>query len=148
MHNLFEAATAADIISRLQRIEPGTPARWGKMNAAQMMAHCQEPFRVYFGELKLKRGFISYIFGRIAKKKLSADKPWPQNLPTAKEFVVSDDRNLEEERRKLISMINRFSREGYEVTEMEHPFFGKMSSQEWGLLGYKHTDHHLQQFGV
>ena len=29
-----------------------------------------------------------------------------------------------------------------------HPAFGRLSTNEWGVLGYKHTNHHLTQFGV
>jgi hypothetical protein len=34
------------------------------------------------------------------------------------------------------------------ITETIHPFFGKMSSQEWAMFAYKHLDHHLTQFGA
>ena len=26
--------------------------------------------------------------------------------------------------------------------------FGQLSNDEWGVLGYRHLDHHLRQFGV
>ncbi|MBK9525384.1 MAG: DUF1569 domain-containing protein [Bacteroidetes bacterium] len=29
----------------------------------------------------------------------------------------------------------------------EHPYFGKLSSREWGRITYLHLDHHLKQFG-
>ena len=29
-----------------------------------------------------------------------------------------------------------------------HSFFGKMTGAEWGVLQYKHVDHHLRQFGA
>jgi len=148
MNNLFEPSVAMDIISRLQKIHAGTKPLWGKMNAAQMMAHCQAPFQVYFGNMKLKRGLIGFLFGGIAKKQLSSDKPWKHNLPTAKEFIVADERNFESERNKLIELINRFNTETSRDSVFMHPFFGKMTSEEWGMLGYKHLDHHLKQFGV
>jgi hypothetical protein len=148
MNNLFEPAIAVAILSRLQKIHADTKPLWGKMNAAQMMAHCQAPFEVYFGNLKLKRGLIGILFGGIAKKKLSSEKPWKRNLPTAKEFIVTDDKNFEEERNKLIELINRFNTQNSRDSVFIHPFFGKMTADEWGLLGYKHLDHHLQQFGV
>jgi hypothetical protein len=28
-----------------------------------------------------------------------------------------------------------------------HPFFGRMTQEETGVLAYKHSDHHLRQFG-
>jgi hypothetical protein len=148
MHNLFEPTTAAEIISRIQMLQSNSRAQWGKMNVAQMMAHCQAPFEVYFGERKMKRGLMSLLFGKVAKKKLFTNKPWPKSLPTAKEFIIPDERNFNIEKTKLVDMVNRFSNEGINITSSTHPFFGKLSSQEWALFGYKHLDHHLQQFGV
>ncbi|MDQ6610442.1 MAG: DUF1569 domain-containing protein, partial [Bacteroidota bacterium] len=68
--------------------------------------------------------------------------------PTDPHYKMSDEKNFEEEKEKLIHYIDRFAKEGYTVTESVHPFFGKMSSQEWALLAYRHMDHHLKQFGV
>lgn len=146
--NLFETTTANEIITRLDKIQPDAQPKWGKMNAAQMMAHCQQPFYVFFGEKKLKRGLMGILFGKAAKKKLTSHKPWPHNLPTAKAFKISDPKEFQTEKAKLINEINRFAHDGYTVTAQKHPFFGKMSSQEWATLAYKHLDHHLQQFGA
>jgi hypothetical protein len=148
MDNLFEPTAAEAVISRLEKIQPSSQPRWGKMNAAQMMAHCQATFEVYFGEKQLRRGLASILFGKIAKRKLFVNKPWPKNLPTAREFKIADQRDMLEEKVKLVHLIKRFSADGYTITETVHPFFGKMSSQEWALFAYKHLDHHLTQFGA
>src|SRR4051812_17548132 len=102
MHSLFETTTAAAIIARVQKLSPAAPALWGKMNVSQMMAHCQAPLRAYFGDIKMKRGLIGILFGRVAKKKLFSDKPWPRGLPTAREFVVVDERSFEKEQTQLL----------------------------------------------
>jgi Protein of unknown function (DUF1569) len=148
MDNLFEPATAAEIISRIQKLQPTSRAQWGKMNVAQMLAHCQGPIEVYFGEKKAKRQLMGVLFGKIAIKRLLGDKPWRRSLPTAREFKIVDTRDFEVERNKLVGIVNRFSAEGYTITSFTHPFFGKMSSQEYALFNYRHLDHHLQQFGV
>jgi hypothetical protein len=148
MHSLFEPATAAEIISRIQKLQPTSPAQWGKMNVSQMLAHCQGPFEVYFKEKKVKRQLMGILFGKMVIKRLLSDKPWRRSLPTAKEFKISGVRNFDEERDKLVRIVNRFFREGYTITSFTHPFFGKLSSQEYALFNYRHLDHHLQQFGV
>lgn len=148
MHSLFEANVAEQIIERINSIRSYSQPKWGKMNASQMMAHCQVAFKVYFGEEKMKRGLVGLLFGRMAKKKMFSDTPWPRNLPTAKSFIISDEREFEAEKENLVQSIKRFASEGYNVTSSMHPFFGKLSSQEWALLAYKHLDHHLQQFGA
>ena len=146
--NLFEPSAAQEVLSRLGNITASTPAQWGKMNAAQMMAHCQAPFQVYFGEMRLKLGLMGLLFGKMAKKKLFGPQPWARNLPTAPQFRISDEREFSAERQKLMVYVSRFSNEGYTITSTVHPFFGKLSSQEWATLAYKHLDHHLKQFGV
>ncbi len=113
-----------------------------------MMAHCQATFNAYFSEKKGKQVLAGRLFGKMAKKKLFSDKPWPKGLPTDKSYVVADQRDFAAEKEKLVACIKHFSEEGYTVTSCVHPFFGKMSSQEWAVLGYKHLDHHLKQFGV
>jgi hypothetical protein len=148
MNDLFDAASMQRILGRLERLEANKPPLWGKMNAAQMLTHCQAPFSVYFGDLKLRQSFAGLLFGRMAKRKLFAEKPWPRGLPTAREFVITDEREFDEERKKLARQIERFSASSILLHPPRHPFFGKMSAQEWSRLAYKHLDHHLQQFGV
>ena len=148
MDNLLEPATAAEIISRIEKLKPTAKAQWGKMNVAQMLAHCQGPMEVYFGEKKVKRQLMGILFGKIAIKRLLSDKPWRRSLPTASEFKIVDSRDFEVEKHKLVRIVNRFSTEGYTITSFTHPFFGKMSSQEYALFNYRHLNHHLQQFGV
>lgn len=146
--NLFETSAAQEILSRLNNISATTQPLWGKMNAAQMMAHCIAPFKAFFGEIRMKRRLMGILFGKMAKKKIYSDKPIPKGLPTDQSFKMSGEKDFIKERDELISYINRFAKEGYSVTSSVHPFFGKMSSQEWAVLGYKHMDHHLRQFGV
>lgn len=148
MSTLFQPTTAAEITARLEKIGPDAKPLWGKMNAAQMMAHCQVPFETYLGNRTLKHSLMGKLFGRMAKRKLFSDKPWPKNLPTAKEFIVSDERDLARERQKLVELVNRFCAEEPKTTAPVHPFFGTLTSQEWAALAQRHLEHHLQQFGV
>ena len=40
MKNLFDARVADQVKTRLGKLEPQSERRWGKMTAAQMLAHC------------------------------------------------------------------------------------------------------------
>ena len=148
MENLLSPNTAQRIVERIEALRPNAQPLWGKMNVAQMLAHCQVGFQTYFGEKKIKRSLIGVLFGGMVKKKMLTEKPWSHNLPTAKEFIVADNRDFEREKSSLVQQIQRFVSSAKTVTPEVHPFFGKMSVEEWGRLAYKHTDHHLQQFGV
>jgi hypothetical protein len=147
MKSLFNPAENKELIERIERLTPATQPKWGKMRVDQMLGHCQAPFQVAYGELKLKRGLIGFLFGGMAKKQMSGPKPFKQNLPTHPKFVVADQRVFNEEKQKLETYIERFNNPKAIVLDT-HPFFGKMSPNEWDNLMWKHLDHHLRQFGV
>ncbi len=148
MQSLFNPEANRKIIERINKLTSESKPVWGKMNAAQMLAHSQAPLQVAFGELKLKRGLIGFLFGGIAKKKMMAPGPFTKNLPTAPKFLVNDDRNFEEEKTKLIDLIKKFGEGPGGLSQQPHPFFGKLANEEWDVLQWKHLDHHLTQFGV
>jgi hypothetical protein len=69
-------------------------------------------------------------------------------MPTDKTFIVSDQRNFGEEKKKLLALIERFVRLGPNgISKEKHPFFGKLTPDEWGGLMWNHLNHHLKQFG-
>ena len=89
------------------------------------------------------------MFGRIAKKKLSGEKQWGKNMPTDKNFVVTEQRNFEDEKERLISLVQQFAQSGPAgISKETHPFFGKLTVDEWDKLMWNHLDHHLRQFGA
>ena len=148
MKSLFEPATAQEMIQRIEQLTPSTAARWGKMNVAQMMAHCSLSLELYLTGQTLKRPLLGILFGRMAKKRMLTDKPWARNLPTGKELLPAADSAFEKEKTNLIENISLFVAKGKKLPPIPHPFFGKMSTSDWGLHQYKHLDHHLTQFGV
>jgi hypothetical protein len=114
-----------------------------------MLAHVQRPLRVAFGELKLKRTLVGILFGGIARKKLTSNEPWKKNLPTDTNFIVKGHHNIDDEKKNLIVLVQRFAQAGPGgISHEPHPFFGKLTTQEWDALMWKHLDHHLKQFGV
>lgn len=148
LDSLFQPAGLAAILARLDRLTPTSPRRWGKMEIAQMLAHCQQPLRVALGELPLKRSLIGFLFGRLAKKKLLAPAPWKPGMPTAPEFVVRDPRDFAKEKAALRALVQCFGEGGpAKLTQRPHPFFGPLTVEEWQALQWRHLDHHLRQFG-
>ena len=147
--DLFNTEVRDTMLSRVNKLTASSKGEWGKMNVSQMLAHCSEGLKSAKGDIKLPRTFLGFVFGKMAKKSLTGEKPFKKNLPTDKNFIVKIDKNFDEEKTKLIQLINSFSCAGAEgVSKDNHPFFGKMSADEWNKLMYNHLDHHLKQFGV
>lgn len=150
MKSLFNKEHNNEIVERINKLSVSSNAQWGKMNVSQMLAHCQVPLQAAYGEVKLKRGLMGVLFGGMVRKKLTANEErFQKNLPTDKAFIMREEKNFESEKAKLIPLVKRFAEQGSSgITKAPHPFFGKMTSEEWDKIQMKHLDHHLRQFGA
>ena len=151
MKNLFDATVANQVKSRLGQLDPQSERRWGKMTAAQMLAHCSVSLQWAVGEaVPDKLSLLARWVGRLIKPMVFRnDDPMRKNSPTAKSLIVADERDFGKERDRLLRLIDKFEAEGPAgCTRNPHSFFGRMTPQEWAILMYKHLDHHLRQFGV
>ena len=148
MKTLFEAATVEEVKGRLAQLKPDSERVWGKMNPAQVLAHCSAAMEMAMGAKKPPRIFIGRLLGRFAKKSMIAkEKPMPRNAGTDKSLVVSDERDFGVERQRLTEFIDRFAAGGPGAcTRHPHFFFGPLTPVEWAALMYQHLDHHLRQF--
>ena len=149
MKNLFEKETVAEVIGRIDSLQPAVQRQWGKMNVAQMMAHCCAALDMASGKINPPRMLIGRILGPLVKPIYANEKPFAQNNPTEKTLVVSDARDFSLERERLKDRLREFHAGGEaNCTRHPHPFFGNLTPQEWSRGMYKHMDHHLRQFGA
>lgn len=148
MQNLFDAPAKKEILQRLGALSPGAPRQWGKMTSAQMLAHCSVALEAGTGDKPRRQQLIGKIFAPFVRKGLLGEKPFSKNSPTDPTFIVTDERDFARERDRLAGLVERFFERGRDAAGKNvHSFFGRMSGDEWGLLMYKHIDHHLRQFG-
>lgn len=151
MKNLFEDGRAKELKDRITRLTPESPRQWGKMNAAQAMAHCALALDMASGDSNPPPGPLGLrIIGRLVKPLvLRDDEPLRRNVQTSPVLVVSDERHLARECERLRIAIDRFAASGPAgCTTHPHFFFGRLTPNQWAILTYKHIDHHLRQFGV
>jgi len=60
-------------------------------------------------------------------------------------MMVTKGESFEIEHEKLLEIISEF----IEADEFHpHSIFGNLTKEDWGLIIYKHLDHHLRQFGA
>ena len=150
MKNIFNDQDKNELLGRIETLSPGKAALWGTMNVSQMLTHCAEGIKLPTGEVKPKRApFPINILGKLLKNKILTGGDLRKNSPTAPELKVSDTKDFEKEKVRLIAAVNELYAMGEGGIKQEvHPFFGKMTQKEWGILNYKHLDHHLRQFGA
>jgi hypothetical protein len=149
MPSLFDPADREGIVRRLEKLPPDAARHWGKMSAAQMLAHCSAALEVATGDRPRPQAWIGRIFAPFVKKSLLSQKPFSRNSPTDPTFVIRDDRDFEAEKRRLLGIVSRFCDAGSEKAGKQvHSFLGRLTGDEWGVMMHKHLDHHLRQFGA
>ncbi len=149
MNNLFNQSDTYQILERIEKLTPDSQRQWGKMNVAQMLAHCNKSLETAMGLNFIKRLFIGRIISPFVKPMVLGEKPFGKNSPTDKSYVFKDNLKFEEEKSTTIALIKKFFEGGpSQCTTHPHPFFGKFTPEEWAVFQWKHLDHHLRQFGV
>lgn len=149
MQSLFDPADRQSVLGRLEQLPPGAARQWGKMSAPQMLAHCAAALEVATGVQPRKQQLIGRIFGPFAKSSLLGEKPFSRNSPTDPTFIVTGDRDFDAEKRRLTALVNQFCDGGPGKAAVQtHSFLGRLTGDQWGVMMYKHLDHHLRQFGA
>ena len=96
MRNLFDATVAKHVTTRLEKLQPQSERLWGKMTAAQMLAHCSVSMQWAVGEVAPEKGALPVrLMGRLVKPMVFRNEdPLRKNSPTAKSLIVADERDL------------------------------------------------------
>jgi len=148
--NIFTAEISQQVIERINSLTHESPGLWGKMTVAQMLAHCNVTYEMVYETRHSKPNFfMGFILKTFVKSKVTSETPYKQSLQTAPAFIVTDVKDFEAERARLISYIGKTQELGESYFDgKESLSFGKLSKSEWNNMFYKHLDHHLRQFGA
>ena len=149
--NIFIKTVTDELISRIEKLTPKSQPLWGKMNVAQMLAHCCVSYELVYEMDKFPKPgrIMKFIIQLLAKSQVVGEKPYPKNGRTAPAFMITDERDFEKEKDRLVSYLIKTQELGESYFDgRESQSFGKLSIAEWNNLFYKHLDHHLKQFGA
>lgn len=148
--NIFTDEVAQHTIGRINNLTPSSLPGWGKMNVSQMLAHCCVTYEMVYDTKHAKPGFfMGFILKTFVKNMVVSEKPYKKSSQTAPAFLITDTRNFEIEKARLIQYIEKTAALGENAFhDKESLSFGKLSKTEWNNMFYKHLNHHLTQFGV
>jgi len=148
MGTFWNAEDRAAILARIDKLTPEAQRRWGKMNVGQMVAHLSDQMRVTLGEIPvtpvpglgrtaLVRNIVIYWL------------PWPKGrIQGPKEGFLTKPAEWDADMAGLRNLVDRFAESDPNQAWPEHPLLGPMTGKDWGVMCYKHFNHHLTQFGV
>ncbi len=148
--NIFTAEVSTAIVQRINQLTPTTQPKWGKMSVAQMLAHCNVTYEmIYENKHPKPNAFLRFILKTFIKKKVVDETPYQNNSKTAPQFIVTDAKDFEAEKKRLVNYINKTQQLGENhFDKLESHSFGTLTNTEWNNMLYKHLNHHLSQFGV
>jgi len=140
-----------ELLQRLANLRSDSARVWGKMTAAQMVCHLNDSYRLVSGEKSASS--VENFLTRTEEKWLALELPipWSRGLNTMPEMDQlvggTPPGDFEADRRELACRTESFAGKPASLATARHPFFGRMSGEEWLRWGYLHADHHLRQFG-
>lgn len=148
MGSILNESDRAAIRSRVESLTESSARRWGSMDVAGMLQHLHLSLSMGLGELPVlsanKRAFQKFPLKHLLLYVL----PFPKSAPTAPELKCGDSVSFEDERAAVLELLERIGTGPGDGEGPAHPLFGPMTYREWGVVTYKHADHHLKQFGA
>lgn len=150
MLNIFTKEVSDKVVQRIDALKPTQQPQWGKMNVAQMLAHCNVTYELVYTDKHPKPGaFAKFMLKAFVKPLVTSEKPYKKGSRTAPAFLITDERVFETEKKRLIDHISKTQQLGENAFHnKESHSFGVLSAVEWNNMFYKHLHHHLTQFGV
>jgi uncharacterized protein DUF1569 len=148
MKTMFDESLRGEILRRIDRVSGDARPLWGKMNAEQMLTHLIASMRMAIGELQTKSRKSPIRFPPL-RQFVVYWMPWPKGVSTAPELLPpANCENVEQSKSELSRLLAVFAARGSEMKWPLHPMFGNLGGKGWGILSWRHFDHHLRQFGV
>jgi hypothetical protein len=142
------------LIAYLQRLDPATAPKWGKMNVQQMIEHFGgDAVRCASGRLKIDTIVTAPENLEKMRAFMMSEKPLRENTknPLLGEEPASARYHTIQAaigalQLELIYFFEAFEKDPKLITR--NPFFGDLNFEQNIQLLYKHALHHLRQFGI
>lgn len=148
MGSILNETDRAAITGRVRSLSSSSTRRWGTLEVTGMLKHLHLAALMALGEMQVpsanKRVF--HVFP--LKHLLLYVVPFPKGAPTAPKLKPEAAASIEEERAAVLELLERIGTGPRDGAGPDHPLFGPLTRREWGVVTYKHTDHHLKQFGA
>lgn len=151
--SLWREADRRSLFARLAHLAPTDAPHWGRMTAHEMVVHLGDGARMALGTLPVRSSHLRaarWLRLPIAKHTFVYILPFPRNAPTARELLSTQPTDWDNDVATFMRLTEELAARaaGARCLWPSHPFFGRLTRRAWGALGYRHTDHHLRQFGA
>ena len=141
------------IINRINKLTPDTKGFWGKMTVNEMLCHTADVLRDILGIRQTEPVTPVEMRPQIIAMVLTENE-WDKNLQTFPPYLQGEGgggtkpTHFDTDKIILLDLVYRFYNTAPEYTFFPHAGLGILTRDEFGKFIWKHTDHHLREFGV
>jgi hypothetical protein len=152
MRTVADAGVLRSLKARLAALRPDTPRHWGTLTPHEMLCHLGDAAEMVL-RTRPRQAPISARSKPIVKAvTLWLPLPWPRGVrtnpmldPKVGGTAPSD---FARDLARVVATLEGISAAAPDDLEPAHGIFGRMSLRDWQRWAYRHTDHHLRQFGL
>lgn len=152
MKTVADPRVLRSLTARLTGVASDSPRRWGTLTAQEMLCHLGDSAAMVLGSRPVDPPAPPRR--RPLRKALGLWTPlrWPHGFPTR---PVLDPKaggtrpsEFARDLGRALDGLERLAAAAPGSLIAAHTVFGTMSLRDWQRWAYKHTDHHLRQFGA
>ena len=147
MKSIWQDEARRELTDRIGAVTADRRAEWGTFSAPKMVCHLADSLKMAMGDLKVAPKWLPIRFTPL-KQLIIFAAPFPKGTPTAPELLVRQPREWASDVSEVQDLLARAGSARTTDAWPAHPAFGKLSKRAWGVLIYRHMDHHLRQFGA
>ena len=133
MYTLTAPSILDQTLARIASLNPDDAARWGRMNANQMLCHLSDSAKVALGETMVPSGRMDLPPRLIKWLALDVPLRWAKNIPTMPQIDQLKEGTppiaFAKDRDTLIALTRLRAQAGLEGHNP--PCFGAMSQKDW-----------------
>ncbi|MCE2942363.1 MAG: DUF1569 domain-containing protein [Gemmatimonadota bacterium] len=149
MQTLHDRGVRAATLVRFAGVPADRMPRWGRMTAPRMVVHCTDALRMATGDLPIRVLPVGRVVGALGIGPLLArHAPFPKGSPTHPTLLARAPAAFDAELARLAAALDAFAATPLPNRWPPHPVLGRLSGRTWGVLAWRHLDHHLRQFGA
>jgi hypothetical protein len=130
-----DVAARSAIVGRVEALTPQNRRAWGMMDIKRLLCHTADQWRMAIGDIttstpsgSLRHAPRRYLLIHVL--------PWPKGSQGPREAFTTSPESWEEDRAAVLELIERFGSTSSDLLAPTHPFFGRMTERDWGVLSH------------
>lgn len=152
MRTVADQTVLRTLVDRLRSVRPDSARRWGTLTAHEMLCHLGDAAEMVLRTRPRTNAVRTRARPIVKTVALWTPLRWPHGWGTnpAHDPKVGGTRPTEfgSDLARAVAALEAIAAAPAGTLEPVHGFFGTMSVADWRRWAWKHTDHHLRQFGL